>query len=661
MIINSHIATGKTWLVSLSRFLLPPFVSYNREEGTAKPGDGDQFASTFNSVTLSPDGNIMPLFTHVVALSLDIHSSDPKALSVHPLYTSMVSRVALVPSRKHIDVETRPIGVAAMPHLALDQGDEFCLSPDLMYGSNVSLICETHCHRDQLSDYAPHAFVMNAGVLVDDDLIASFCECLPMAKNIDTIFRPYLLRWLKYQCHIAKVSPLHLLQCMRRQGLVATKEETKMYNINPANIFTAVGRLTGVIASNSVKREIAKRFPSMVAKLAVLLPLTDEVLVEYNTAPNNINRWADVLIGLCGGSSVPKARTYYSGSDSFSPIPFKDYPLQDLLKSLVGLPPVAVPSLLQVCMEMECWQAVNNTAALLEEEGDGENNFSDTLRCLRVPVSYLCLSGQDTMDMHHLRHLLFRLLHCTVNLSALASVGYSKKSSKQREKARLLGSRLEADADSPSTGTDETESCISFKSRYTTVSSSSLARSARSGRSGRSGRSLRSGYTGTEQSSTSVTFFGDNYEKYLPRLVIDMSVLIDGLGVSESHESPIQQTITTIMKIRPFEKQCVTLVRLAMVLSAGLPPGLALPLETKTDLPGVTMPALCAPYKVFPGGDCSSKVSTKFSPSKTLFSRVLLHIPQAFLVRCPTLEILMVLGEKYSLPQPDASVLTMKL
>ncbi|GIQ80717.1 hypothetical protein KIPB_001556, partial [Kipferlia bialata] len=673
MIVNSHMASGKTWLLSCAQFLLPSFLSYIREEGIGRPGVPEEYVATLNCVTLSPDGNLIPLFDHVLALCVDIHSSDPGDLASHPLYTSIVSGVVAVPGKgKAIPLRARPVGVSAVPHLAVEQGDELCLTAEFAKSTNISLICETHFPSDQLEAYAPFAFVLNAGVLVDDELISYCCECLPMAKTMKSLFQPYLLPWLKYQCQIANVSPLHLLQCMLRQGLVSTKEDTRMYHTNPVNILTAVGRLTGRIATSAMTNEIEERFPEMLTDLSDALPLSDRVLVDYNTAPNSPDSWSNVLIGLSGGTAASPARSFYTGCDSFSPVPNKEYPMQGILRGLAGMSPVAVPSLLQVCMEVECWHAVNNTAALLEES-DGDYNLSDCLKCLRVPVSYLCMSGQDTTDMQTLRHMLFRTLHCTVNLPALASVGYTKVWSRQRQKARRKWSRL--DGDGISTAKDETESCVSSRSRQTAVS---LARSGRSG--------VSSAKTGTEavlDGATGVTFFGDAFEKYLPRLVIDMSVLIDGLGVSESHESPIQMAITSIMKMSTFETRCIALVRLAVVLSCGLPPQLVLPRDLETTHTGCTIPALAAPYKVFSGGDVTTSISTRFTPSKTLFSKVLLHIPQPFLDRCPALErvvhalnvgafppvfssresgqIIMVLGEKYSLPQPDASVLTMKL
>ncbi|GIQ83470.1 hypothetical protein KIPB_004798, partial [Kipferlia bialata] len=182
---------------------------------------------------------------------------------------------------------------------------------------------------------------------------------------------------------------------------------------------------------------------------------------------------------------------------------------------------------------------------------------------------------------------------------------------------------------------------------------------------------------------SSASFFGSQHERYLPRLVVDLDVIRRGLGVAESHESPLQQVVWASLSFQNEEEQIASLVRLAIVLACGLPAQVALPLDEASEMEGQRVEMNVSPYKVFPGGDVTSPISTKFTSEKTLFSRVLLHIPGDMIKDSAVLrqtvssfnnglippvfsraalgQLYLTLGEKYVLPQPDAAVLTMKL
>ncbi|GIQ79646.1 hypothetical protein KIPB_000318 [Kipferlia bialata] len=194
--------------------------------------------------------------------------------------------------------------------------------------------------------------------------------------------------------------------------------------------------------------------------------------------------------------------------------------------------------------------------------------------------------------------------------------------------------------------------------------------------------SPKQGKTGVSTVS-SASFFGSQHEMYLPRLVIDLDLIDSGLGVQESHESPLQHTIWGAMNLSSRDEQIAAFVRMAIVLSCGLPAALALPLEEPSEVEGSHIDMNVSPFKVFPSGDIKSSITSKFTSEKTLFSRVLMHIPGDMLHKSPLLratvtsfnkgllppvfsraalgQMFLALGEKFTLPQPDASLLTMKL
>ncbi|GIQ79473.1 hypothetical protein KIPB_000121, partial [Kipferlia bialata] len=321
----------------------------------------------------------------------------------------------------------------------------------------------------------------------------------------------------------------------------------------------------------------------------------------------------------------------------------------------------------------ECWMAVNNTVAQTAEDiGIGSG-----LRQLTVPTMTMSFINHDQTEVSKAAKLLFQVLAYNVTLSQIASAGYAKQSRRIRQKA--MGQQvLLSSVDS----SRESKGMSSSRSRQDAWETGSLD-SHRSHGSLRSAMSLDQSQCESQSSvsEASASFFGSDHERYLPRLVLDLNLLLHGLGVSQAHESPMQEAIWAALALPTLDQKIAAFVRFAVLVACGLPSGLVLPLSDRKD--GEDIDMVVPPFKVFPAGEVNTQIHAKFSSERTLFSRVLLHIPGDMLSRSPLLrqclvafgkglvppvfsraalgQIYLSLGEKYSLPQPDAATLVMKM
>ncbi|GIQ81840.1 hypothetical protein KIPB_002869, partial [Kipferlia bialata] len=638
-------------------------------------------------VTLTPMGDgVMPLFSHVLAICVDYDCTDTGHSDYHghsdnisdnEVFQGIVSGIGgFAAIQHHMDVSRLSMDKPQGGVMMVEQDDHFCVDSGIGKVYNMSLFMETHM-SGSLSDVKPVAFVMDASLLLDEEVTYELTKAIPFTEiDVD----PDTLRGLfaKLVITIAEecsITPLTLIATVKKFGMLATRKHPDMYYLTPTALLVG--------AMKSMPRTIhSSEFQAIMATMTEVLEMIGgqrlmpgkEDFTKCAVTPTDVSDWSDILSALLSGPGCPPPKTFFFVSDCFSPLLHSTYNLPDMLKQMGQLHPAVTPAVLQCAVEAECWHAVNNTVAESESEmGTEAGGLQPALAQLRVPTITLCLQGQDTQEWVMAAQCFFRSLQYTVSLQHIAASGYKKKA----KKIRLNAMKTLAEVQSTD-GMSSRQQSLGDPNQWDTQSSHSY------NSKWESGSQANTLYTATTSVvGSSASFFGDSYERFLPRLLLDFNVLLNGIGVSESHESPLQHVIWTIANIADFEEKAKAFVRLAIVIAAGLPPSLALPLEDEGPESGTSIQSCVTPYKVFPGGEVKCQVPTKYQPEKTLFSRVMLHIPDTIVSLSPALrmsviafqsgcippvfsqaamgQLLLVLGEKYALPQPSPRVLSIKL
>ncbi|GIQ80438.1 hypothetical protein KIPB_001238 [Kipferlia bialata] len=645
-VLNSSMAVGKTWVASCARFLLPSCVG-TVSEVVSKRDTGFPTGLSMNvAITPTDQPGLVPLFSHCLAVCVDYEAEEGTDVTECDLFQSIVSRTASV-SAVQRELDISQILLHPNTHARqIEQDDHFCV--EAQYGTlhSMTLFLESHLSAD-FYDVKPLAFVMEADLLVDHQLVTALTGACPVAEGIPDTLAVSLPEAVSRICEVVDMSPLTLLGTVRKMGMLATRSDPSLYYLTPALLVVALTKSMCRPCESEQLEEVlsilSELCEDMDAPRFSPSPLSQTLL---SAAPTNHRSWSDILSGLQSGTGAPPPKTFFFVSECFGPLLPSKYDMPGVLKGLSVVHPVVVPTVLQSAVEIECWLAVNNTVAESAEDA-GISCDRDTLSQLRVPCLSLILPSHDSEDLAQASQVLWKALNYSVDLAQIASSGYKKKARGMRSQAlrtqalvQTQGGTTGRDADKGDHQRDwETGSTRSFQSGVSKESGS------RYGNGSVHGSMAHTMYTTTSMANDrQASFFGDSYERYLPRLLLDMSVLSEGLG---------------------------------------LPASLALPLLDSTSVSGETLASCVTPYKVFPGGDVKCQLQTKYVPEQTLFSRVLLRIPEELLQKSEILrlsaiafhngymppvfsnasmgQVLMVLGEKYSLPQPDVSVLVMKL
>ncbi|GIQ80052.1 hypothetical protein KIPB_000784 [Kipferlia bialata] len=740
-VLTSGRRVGKTWAVHAAGNLLPPFCHHLADVSVA--GD-THTAGLSNHTTRASDGTLVPVFSHCLCLSLDLDSTSHKHTHAHEHRTAVTDKererekerdaakadthaaegllkdhtFAMAVSRS-VCVADLSVGVGdglhyigrdnAQDMLEVEQDDGLCCSSRRVGLEGISLVCETHFQMVSDDDGETHetmsdseattlidtesggsaaeddgdtgdqaachilpsyAFVFNADQLVDMAMLQTLFESVPLRPTAPEGLRAALLTALIRLADCLDLSPLAIMDSMRRLGLLATRTADTLYYASPAVLLMATTRCVGEALTPRQRMEAKACFDHF-EELGLTHSEDEAYLLKHRVSPTDRRGRTDILSGLMSGPGAPASNSVYRVTDCFSPLLKHQYPLTNVLSDLETTHPDIVPNVLRTAVQTECWLAVNNTVAnTVEDVG-----LTSGLRELVVPTMCLALLDKDTADVYPSAQLLFKTLHCTVNLTHMASSGFQRQSNSIRKAALHTNSlMMQAGSDGPSA------SLVRADRNWDTTSQGSL----------RSSQSLGSNYTAATSvtdhtsvtSMSSQSFFGSQHERYLPRLVIDMDTLRRGLGIAESHESPIQDVVWTALHLPSLEDRIAALVRLSIILSCGLPVQMALPLVNHSRS-GVATEVCVPPYKVFPHGDVNSPLSSKYQSDRTLFSRVVLHIPGEMLASSSLLaqtviafqtgivppvfsraalgQLYMALGEKYPLPQPDSGTLTMKM
>ncbi|GIQ80124.1 hypothetical protein KIPB_000871, partial [Kipferlia bialata] len=671
-IVNSRRTVGKTWAVNCATNLLPTFCQALGDVALEGRLDG-----LSNHITRSDDGSVVPLFQHGLTVSLDDNATSVSELLSHSTFEQLISRSVMAANFSD-KADLWRMGGRPQGTLPVEQNDALGCAYDAYRLEGVSILAETHldlssASSDPLVRALPsYAFMFNADQLIDYELVETLFASMPMKPDSPKALRGVLLQVLFNICDFLDMSPLRILDSIKRLGLLATRADPSLYYVDPSTLFVAGMRVGGRIFSDAEKQEAMKAYAPVIQAGLTHLLKGPEFILSMTVKPDERRAWSDIITSLQSGPGAPPPKSYYFVSDCAAPLLRNQYPLAEVLSQLdVGHPDV-IPTLLRTAVQMECWMAVNNTVAQSVED----MGVSSGLRQLCVPTMTLALLKRDTTDMYTAGQLLFKLLAYNVTLSNVATAGYTKKARSQRQKAQRQ-STLDATVDSSREGKPMTNRHGQESWETGSIDSHRSRGSLRSGAVSVGPSAVQSSHA----SETSASFFGSEHERYLPRLVVDLDVIYRGLGVAESRESSLHQVIWGAMSIPVMEDKYAAFMRLAVVLACGLPASLVLPLtETRQ---GVTIDANVSPYKVFPSGEVNSQISAKYHAEKTLFSRVLLHIPGDMLNESPLLQqcfvalskglvppvfsraalgqIYLSLGEKYSLPQPDASTLVMKM
>ncbi|GIQ79946.1 hypothetical protein KIPB_000659 [Kipferlia bialata] len=649
-IINSTRTVGKSWAVAAASNLLPSFFRTIGHVALSGVADG-----LSNHITRAADGSLVPLFSHGLAVLLEEDSATAKELLAPSTFRQLVSRrVQVTDTASTADIYS--IRERPVPILPVEQDDGLSSAVTTVRLEGLSMMAETHIdlsrvETDPSCQLLPsYAIVFNGDQLIDYNLVEGLFSQFPIHPDHPAEFRPVLLKSLMAVCDTMDLSPLRLLESIKRMGLVATKQDPSMYYVTPTTIFVATLRIvdrslplkTLVALNRILKDQIAEGgFGHVTNERSAIL--------QASVSPTDKRAWSDILTALHSGTGAPPPRTFYFVNDCFAPLLHSMYPLQDILSELHVEHPDIVPTVLKMAVQQECWMAVNNSVArTLDDVG-----MSSGLKALRVPTLTMSLLDKDVMDVYRTAQLLFKMLAFNTSLSHVVTPGFTRLA---RENTTLAKKR---------------EAFINVEeNRHMPDGSPSL----------RGAVSLdESTVSGVSDSSAS--FFGSQHERYLPRMVVDIDLVFRGIPVAESHESNLQHIIWTSMGLPGQEARIAAFIRLAIVLSCGLPAGLALPLSDTQN--GIEVDCNVSPYKIFPGGDVNSQIHGKYPSERTLFSRVLLHIPGDQIPHSPLLRQCLVafnkglvppvfsraalgqmylsLAEKYSLPQPDACTLVMKM
>ncbi|GIQ92637.1 hypothetical protein KIPB_016527, partial [Kipferlia bialata] len=199
--------------------------------------------------------------------------------------------------------------------------------------------------------------------------------------------RPVLLKVLLSICDFMDVSPLRVLDCFKRMGLLATKRDAALYYVDQSTLFVAANAVSGKVLSPEEEEDIQKSFkPIFDAGLGSMVKGRHHA-VSIVTKPNDKRSWGDLVTAIHSGPGAPTPRSFYFVGDCFAPLLHAQYPLQDVLGFLFNDHPDIVPSLLRTAIQTECWMAVNNTVAQTVEDV----GISNELKQLVVPTMTLSL------------------------------------------------------------------------------------------------------------------------------------------------------------------------------------------------------------------------------------------------------------------------------
>ncbi|GIQ82499.1 hypothetical protein KIPB_003653, partial [Kipferlia bialata] len=381
-VVNSSRTVGKTWTTTAASNLVPAFCKC--EGSVCAPADKGNTAIS-GSTTRAADGALVPLFNHGVGLLLDFDSTSPADLLADCVPFAMaVSRTAiLVDQEKEICLADLNMGseeTQPKELLSVDQNDSLCSIHGCYRVEGISLTVETHfaTERQTGASLSPdaeaagllhsYAFTFNADQLIDYTLVESMFETVPIQQSEPPALRKALVQSLFNLSDKLDLSPLRIVDTFRRQGLLATKRDPKLYFASPQTLLVSALRCVRKVFTASQERDIMECFAPLEEEGLpdVVVPMQEESsgLVAAMVTPSDKRQWGDILSALLSGPGAPMPKkSFYFVSDSFSPLLQSTYPLTDILAQLKITHPDSVPSVLRTAVQTECWMAVNNTVA----------------------------------------------------------------------------------------------------------------------------------------------------------------------------------------------------------------------------------------------------------------------------------------------------------